>query len=77
MPPSVLKFIVGGREFTYPGFNGQIVSIVSSTAPGVYKSKESDIADMIKVNPQPPVYSERNATVANVTEDNYQEKTPG
>lgn len=31
---------------------------------------------MIKVNPQPLTYSEQNATVTNVTEDNYQEKKP-
>jgi hypothetical protein len=47
-PPSVLKFLLGGKEFSYPGFNGQIARVIVSTSQGVYKSDVKDIEELIK-----------------------------
>lgn len=52
--PTYLRLVVGGKQFSYPGFNGQFTNPVFKIGDGAYVNSELELFDYnLKCNPYP------------------------
>ncbi|CAD8123997.1 unnamed protein product [Paramecium sonneborni] len=52
--PTYLRLVVGGKQFSYPGFNGQFTNPVFKIGEGAYVNSELELFDYsLKCNPYP------------------------
>lgn len=56
MPPQYLKLIFGGKQFEYPGFNGQFANIFYDIDAPAFIDTEEDLKNAIKKLSNPPQY---------------------
>ena len=52
-----LRFLLAGKEFGYPGFNGQVTSILLGATEGVFLQDEAGINRILDKLPKPEEFN--------------------
>ncbi len=69
-----LRFLLGGKHLTYPGFNGQFTRIIASTNYGIYADDPSNL----NMGDKPDDFNSKRFTkkIVEKVEENIDEKEP-